>query len=88
MCTPPTPYTPHTQPLVEAYQACRNLGNVLRLELFETWTRPYQVLPLRTHPTMLMNSNSGFVLTGIKVADGPRALAPTDDTAKRPRVAR
>jgi hypothetical protein len=36
------------------------------------------VLPLRTHPEMMMNANSGYVLTGIKVTstnDPPPGVA-------------
>jgi len=39
----------------------------VNLKLSETWLREYQVLPMRTHPTMQMNGNSGFILTGTKV---------------------
>lgn len=77
---------PFSQPLVEAYQACRGLGNIIRLELFETWTRPYQVLPLRTHPAMVMNANSGYVLAGIKVAADQPVPFSQAPLAKRQKV--
>ena len=38
--------------------------------LFQTWTRPYQVLPERTHPVMVMHGASGYILSGI-VVDSP-----------------
>jgi hypothetical protein len=40
------------------------------MELMEIWTRDYQVLPERTHPTMKMHAASGYLLAGIKVAEG------------------
>lgn len=61
----------------------RNEGSALRLELFETWTRPYQVLPLRTHPTMSMNANSGFVLAGIKIRNEPSTAQPVPGKGPR-----
>ena len=33
----------------------------LNLHLTERWTQEYQVLPGRTHPTMMMDSAAGFV---------------------------
>lgn len=37
------------------------------IELRETWFRDYQVLPMRTHPTMKMHGASGYLLSAIKV---------------------
>ena len=52
-----------------------------KLQLSNTWTREYQVLPGRTHPTMGMSACGGFILTGIKVAarsDGWKFVAPVE----------
>lgn len=46
------------------------------LQLGESWMRPHQVLPMRTHPHMTCSGTGGFVLTGIAVApEGTRAAA-------------
>lgn len=37
------------------------------LQLHESWLRPYQVLPARTHPHMMCDGTGGFILSGIKV---------------------
>jgi hypothetical protein len=39
----------------------------MEIKIHETITREYQVLPLRTHPTMSNKGYSGFVLTAIKL---------------------
>lgn len=40
---------------------------VCMTELGELWYREYQVLPNRTHPTMMMNATGGYILTATKV---------------------
>ena len=35
------------------------------LRLAESWTRPYQVLPGRTHPHMACNGSGGYLLSGV-----------------------
>jgi tRNA (adenine-N(1)-)-methyltransferase non-catalytic subunit len=65
---------------------------VINLQLSDTWTREYQVLPGRTHPEMSMSAGSGYLLTGIKVEASRILLATSlpershDDMAKRQRV--
>jgi len=56
------------QPLTELYQTLLQEHTGINLDLTETWTREYQVLPARTHPLMKMSNASGFLLSGIKVA--------------------
>eukprot|EP00457_Paulinella_chromatophora_P006425 gb/GEZN01006443.1/.p1 GENE.gb/GEZN01006443.1/~~gb/GEZN01006443.1/.p1 ORF type:complete len:482 (-),score=75.71 gb/GEZN01006443.1/:127-1572(-) len=41
----------------------------VNMHLTETWYRPYQVLPARTHPHMFMTASGGYVLSGTKVAE-------------------
>ena len=55
------------QPLVECQKLLLDHNLVTKLELFETWTRHYQVLPNRTHPTMQTHGASGFILWGYTV---------------------
>lgn len=61
-------YHQYLQPLVECMHQLQANRMAVALEILEPWLREYQVLPSRTHPHMQMNSNGGFVLTGIKVA--------------------
>lgn len=37
------------------------------MELSDSWLREYQVLPERTHPTVMMDCHGGYLLTGITV---------------------
>eukprot|EP01135_Chromosphaera_perkinsii_P000092 Nk52_evm43s24 gene=Nk52_evmTU43s24 len=58
----------YKEPLLKSYERLRKTGQAVRLTIHETWMRPYQVLPARTHPFMNMVACSGFILAGIKVA--------------------
>lgn len=55
------------EPLVQAFREVRKRNLACKLQLSNTWTREYQVLPGRTHPSMNMSSCGGYILTGIKV---------------------
>jgi tRNA (adenine58-N1)-methyltransferase non-catalytic subunit len=55
------------EPLVQCFRELQKRCCACKLQLSETWTREFQVLPGRTHPKMHMSSASGFILTGIKV---------------------
>lgn len=44
---------------------------MLRLQLLSTWWREFQILPGRSHPSMNMSADGGFILTGIKVTRAP-----------------
>ncbi len=55
------------KPLANCYDVLIQKDIALNLELTETWTRVYQVLPSRTHPMMNMNGASGYLLSGIKI---------------------
>lgn len=52
-------------PLKECYLQLKSQCIYLRIS--ETWLRKFQVLNDRTRPEMMMNSSSGFILSGIKV---------------------
>ncbi|GBL78294.1 tRNA (adenine(58)-N(1))-methyltransferase non-catalytic subunit TRM6 [Araneus ventricosus] len=56
------------EPLVDCYVKLKSRGDIISLNISETWLRKYQVLPERTHPCYQMSGNGGFLLTGIKVA--------------------
>ena len=55
------------QPLTETYSQLREKGQAVNLKLMEVWCRNYQVLPMRTHPEVMMSGSGGFILAGIHV---------------------
>jgi hypothetical protein len=61
------------EPLTRCYDAALKLGTVISLQLTSTWQREFQVLPNRTHPLNDMHSESGYILTGIKVHNNKRS---------------
>jgi len=60
-------YSQFIESLAACHASLKTENAGVNLKLSETWLREYQVLPMRTHPTMQMNGNSGFILTGTKV---------------------
>ncbi|KCV67928.1 hypothetical protein H696_05654 [Fonticula alba] len=53
------------------------LPRAINLQIHDTWTREYQVLPGRSHPFMNMpGAASGFLLTGIRILTDPDSDAP------------
>lgn len=54
-------------PLARTYQALQEGNIAIKLELIDIFTRHQQVLPQRTHPHMMMNGASGYLLRGIAV---------------------
>eukprot|EP00011_Vannellida_sp_DIVA3-517-6-12_P005109 CAMPEP_0114621780 /NCGR_PEP_ID=MMETSP0168-20121206/9402_1 /TAXON_ID=95228 ORGANISM="Vannella sp., Strain DIVA3 517/6/12" /NCGR_SAMPLE_ID=MMETSP0168 /ASSEMBLY_ACC=CAM_ASM_000044 /LENGTH=465 /DNA_ID=CAMNT_0001832983 /DNA_START=72 /DNA_END=1466 /DNA_ORIENTATION=- len=59
------------QPLVDCYEVLNKSEQVVAMTMQETWTRKYQVLPMRTHPAMRMHGASGFVLCATKADPNP-----------------
>ncbi|XP_045513855.1 tRNA (adenine(58)-N(1))-methyltransferase non-catalytic subunit TRM6 [Pieris brassicae] len=57
-------YYPVAEPLQNLYVSLKSQSNVAALKLTCSWMRNYQILPERTHPEVLMNGSSGFLLTG------------------------
>ncbi|KAI5637334.1 gcd10p family domain-containing protein [Phthorimaea operculella] len=57
-------YNTVAEPLQHLYMELRTLPQVIALKLTGNWMRHYQVLPERTHPEVMMNNQSGFLLTG------------------------
>lgn len=64
-------FSMYQEPLVDCYVKLKARGNVIALNLTETWLRKYQVLPDRTHPCYSMSGSGGYLLVGIKVAPKP-----------------
>ncbi|GLI64625.1 hypothetical protein VaNZ11_007943 [Volvox africanus] len=60
-------FSPWSQPLGEALTHLQFSRNAVMLMLQESWLRPYQVLPSRTHPNMACSGTGGYILSGIKV---------------------
>lgn len=63
-------YSARAQPMVELQGRLLQMG-MLRLQLLSTWWREFQILPGRSHPSMNMSADGGFILTGIKVTRAP-----------------
>ncbi|KAI8462770.1 MAG: Gcd10p family-domain-containing protein [Monoraphidium minutum] len=59
-------FSPWQQPLAEAMAELAGSGRAVMLQLSESWMRPYQVLPGRTHPNMSTFGTGGYLLSGIK----------------------
>lgn len=51
-------------PLAETLRQLRALGVGVNMTLSETFLRPQQVLPMRTHPEMVFHGASGYILRG------------------------
>uniref|UniRef100_A0A0X3PVF4 tRNA (adenine(58)-N(1))-methyltransferase non-catalytic subunit TRM6 n=2 Tax=Schistocephalus solidus TaxID=70667 RepID=A0A0X3PVF4_SCHSO len=68
---PGRPFVVHSHllaPLVDLYNILKRRGSCAHLTLFDSWLRPIQVLPNRTHPEMKMTSGcGGFLLRGYTV---------------------
>ena len=76
------------EPLVQCFRELQRKQVACKLQLSDTWTREFQVLPGRTHPSMHMSSSSGFLLTGVKVpkrADGWKFVEKVKE-GKKPRA--
>lgn len=65
-------FSMYQEPLVDCYVTLKARGDIISLNITETWFRRYQVLPERTHPCYSMSGNGGFLLTGIKVQPKPK----------------
>lgn len=79
-------FSPWVQPLAEAMSALTASKGAVMLQLQESWLRPYQVLPGRTHPHMALTTGGtgGYILSGITVApDTTRAEGAGDGGSKQ-----
>ncbi|CAK4079955.1 unnamed protein product [Aphanomyces euteiches] len=64
-------YCEYLEPLAAAFDVLQRVDSIINLQLNDTWTREYQILPGRTHPEMTMSAGSGYLLSGIKVEATP-----------------
>ncbi|MES1910560.1 MAG: hypothetical protein MHM6MM_003134 [Cercozoa sp. M6MM] len=78
--SPVVVYSQTLEPLSRLLLHLRDEKRCVNLRLSETWSRFYQVLPNRTHPTMNMSADSGYLLTGYTVLNnaGPHKLADAE----------
>jgi len=60
-------YSAYKEPLLDTYIQIKEAGIAVMVNLSETWLRNHQVLPKRTHPTVLMSGGGGYLLTGLFV---------------------
>lgn len=61
-------YSQFQEPLVQLYCQLKKMGNIIYLRIMDCWLREYQVLPDRTHPSIIMCPGSGYLLSGIVVS--------------------
>jgi len=60
--------------LTRSFHQLKSGNLALNIDLTETWYRPSQVLPGRTHPEMQMSSSSsGYILSGTTVSPLPQS---------------
>lgn len=60
-------YSATQEPLIECHSFLKVSQKATHMELSDSWLREYQILPERTHPTVMMDCHGGFLLTGITV---------------------
>lgn len=68
-------FSPWPQPLADCMHQLVAKRQAVMLQLQESWMRPHQVLPMRTHPEMTCSGTGGYILSGIRALpdDGPQA---------------
>jgi tRNA (adenine-N(1)-)-methyltransferase non-catalytic subunit len=68
------------EPLIDCYKTLKQKEDVVfDVEISETWTRYYQVLPERTHPSMTMDGHGGYLLTALTVQKSGHLHVATPD---------
>ncbi|KAG5647727.1 hypothetical protein DXG03_008450 [Asterophora parasitica] len=75
-------HSPHIQILSDLQTQMRGASQYLCPNITESFLRRYQVLPGRTHPTMVTSGTGGFVLHAIKIYDDPNASKVIFDRRK------
>lgn len=61
-------YSLFQEPIVQLYIQLKKMRNIISLRITDCWLREYQVLPDRTHPSIVMSPTSGYLLSGIVVS--------------------
>ncbi|KAK7058469.1 tRNA (adenine(58)-N(1))-methyltransferase non-catalytic subunit trm6 [Paramarasmius palmivorus] len=81
-------HSPHLQVVADLQAELKSLPGFLAPTVTEVWTRRYQVLPGRTHPTMNTSGSGGYILHVIKVYDDPNAnsVASHRQRSKKPKT--
>lgn len=62
-------YSNTIEPLIECHSWLKINQRAIHVELSDSWLRQYQILPERTHPTVMMDCHGGYILTGITVTN-------------------
>ena len=74
-------YSRYIEPLLEISKTLRGQSIAVNVQLSETWFRPYQVLPDRTHPAVNMSATGGYLLSGSIMENAhPRSFWSITDT--------
>lgn len=75
----------HMQPLLACAQYLREDEAAIDVRLTESFVRPYQVLPKRTHPENNISASGGYVLSAIQVSPSmiQKASAPIKDGPRK-----
>jgi tRNA (adenine58-N1)-methyltransferase non-catalytic subunit len=53
--------------LMDCYTALKSMSTLVNVRLVSTFMRNYQVLPMRTHPAVQIQGNSGWILHGFTI---------------------
>ncbi|KAF5385029.1 hypothetical protein D9615_001234 [Tricholomella constricta] len=81
-------HSPHIQILSDLQTQMRAASQYLCPNVTESWLRRYQVLPGRTHPTMVTSGTGGFILHTIKIYDDPNASSVIIHRRQKPKKAK
>ncbi|KAG7099670.1 hypothetical protein E1B28_001495 [Marasmius oreades] len=81
-------HSPHLQVVADLQTELRSAPGFLAPTVTEVWTRQYQILPGRTHPTMNTSGSGGYLLHVIKVHDDQTAtsVASHRQRSKKPKT--
>lgn len=72
-----------SEPLADCYWRLQRGAMAVNVQLSSSFFRVQQVLPNRTHPLMMMDGASGYVLTGITVSGGFDPDAANDEFERK-----
>jgi len=72
-----------SEPLADCYWRLQRGAMAVNLQLSSSFFRVQQVLPNRTHPLMMMDGASGYVLSGITISGGFDPDAANDEFERK-----
>ncbi|KAG6817921.1 hypothetical protein H0H87_012389 [Tephrocybe sp. NHM501043] len=81
-------HSPHIQTLTDLQTQMRATAHYLCPNITESWLRQYQVLPGRTHPTMMTSGSGGYLLHALKIYDDPNASSVMMHRHHKPKKAK